>query len=108
MNIVLSLIISRTGKSKVELKVCESFNESNFNVTSQLAEALNNCTSQNAKQNAAIELAIKRYEILLQSEIDKSSKIKETLNEKLKDFNKDGDCVYPDDVANILFTESDL
>lgn len=108
LNVFLALFVWRTGYTKAELKVCQAWNESNHATCLGLADSLKICNSNLGTNVEQMQQAVQNQIVAAQQSLENQKSLEDKINEVFKNYEMGDDCLYPDDIANIMFTAKNL
>jgi len=103
INFILGILVWKSGSNKAYLKVCTTMNESNKELCDGVASELSQCTQMLGRELNSMALAVEKFSLKSQIAQQKQLQTEEYIYEALENFNENGDCLYPDDIANLMF-----
>lgn len=78
-------------------------NSANAQLCEGVSKALNTCTEDIGKNASQMAAAVKIYNEQSQQHLKKQQQQQRKIYEALEKFNEDGKCLYPDDIANLMY-----
>ena len=85
------------------MKVCQAMNNANTQLCEDVSKSLNACTENFGKNASEMAAAVKIYGQQSMLALEQQQQQQSKIYDALEKFNENGDCLYPDDIANIMF-----
>lgn len=98
----------RAGYTKAELKVCQAWNDENKQTCLGIADSLEVCNANLGVNLLEMQKAVQTQVDATRKSLNNQRDLEEKINEVFKNYEMGDDCLYPDDIANIMFTAKDL